>query len=288
MKAIWEGLRPHQWTKNLFVFAGVLFSGELFHAESLAKAAVAFAVFCLLSGAVYLLNDLVDLQQDRNHPVKSRRPLASSRLSKVRALQAAGVLLAACGVVSRWVSPPFFLIAAAYLLLQAGYLFFFKDWVILDVFAVAAGFALRVVGGAAAVGVEASSWLVVCTIFLALFIALGKRRQELLLDAENGPKTRRVLKKYSPALLDQMIAVVTASTVIAYVLYTMSEETLARFGTRNLVYTVPFVLYGILRYLYLIHQKGVGEAPEAALTADWPLLVAGLLWAAAAVITIYG
>lgn len=287
LQALWQGLRPHQWTKNFFLFAGLLFSRNLFDPVLLGRVMLAFGVFCLLSGAVYLVNDLADLAQDRRHPAKSRRPLASGRLSPAPACLAAGVLAALSLGAALWLGPGFFQVAAGYLLLQAGYQWALRHAVILDVFAIAAGFALRVVAGAVVIAVEASSWLILCTIFLSLFIALGKRRQELAARGGTGPSGRRVLEEYSLDLLDQMISVVAASTVIAYSLYTMSEETFTRFGTRNLVWTVPFVLYGILRYLYLIHRKGVGEEPEAVLLSDRPLLAAGLLWVLAAAFIIY-
>lgn len=285
---LWESLRPHQWTKNLFVFAGLLFSRNLFEPSLLLRAAAAFCVFVLLSGAVYLINDLADLESDRHHPAKSKRPLASGKISAGQVGWAAALLLLGCAAASARLGPGFFWTASAYLVLQLAYQSFLKRTVILDVFSIAGGFALRVVAGTVVIRVEISSWLIICTIFLSLFIALGKRRQELVSAGEPAPPSRPILEEYSPYLLDQMISVVAAATVILYALYTMSEETFARFGDRDLIFTVPFVLYGILRYLYLIHQKRVGEEPEAVLWADRPLRAASLLWVIAAVFAIYG
>lgn len=284
--ALWTSLRPTQWTKNLFVFAGVLFSENLLDPGLLLRVCLAFALFCLLSSAAYLLNDLADLPFDRRHPAKSKRPLASGVLPTSQA-KIAWLVLCGAGLAGAYVlSFPFFRVALAYLFLQTAYTFSLKRVVILDVFAVAFGFVLRALAGTAVIGVAASRWFLICALFLSLFIALGKRRQELA-SGEAAARARPVLARYSPYLLDQMISVVTASTVIAYCLYTVSEETVARFGTGNLILTVPFVLYGVLRYLYLIHREGGGEEPERLLFADKPLLAAVLLWAAAAGAVIY-
>lgn len=288
MKTLWESLRPRQWTKNLFLFAGILFSRNLTNPAALWKVIAAFGLFCLLSGAVYLMNDLIDREADRRHPVKSRRPIASGRLSIAWAQAVLIVLIPFCLGAATLLSRPFFLTVLGYLGLQVTYFFLLKEAVILDVFAIAGGFALRVLAGAAVIEVEVSSWFLICTIFLSLFLGLGKRRQELVTGVGSEHRSRPVLGEYSPSLLDQMISVVAASTVVTYALYTMSEETILRFGSRDLVLTVPFVVYGILRYLYLIHQKGIGEEPEAALLTDRPLLVASLLWVLVAAAVIYG
>jgi len=275
---IWGSLRPKQWTKNLFLFAGILFSQNIFDFSLLLKVIFAFFIFCLLSGSAYILNDLTDLDQDRRHPVKSHRPLASGKLKVPHAILALMVFILSSLVMSYYLSLSFFLVAFTYLLLQSVYSFSLKRIVILDVFAVACGFVLRVVAGAVAIDVEISSWLLICTILLALFLGLSKRRYELVMIGEGAQNHRKVLAEYSPYLLDQMISVVTASTVVAYSLYTMSEETIGKFGTKNLIFTVPFVLYGIFRYLYLIHQKEAGGNPEDILITDKPLLIDIFLW----------
>ncbi len=285
---IWESLRPKQWTKNLFIFAGILFSQNIFNFPLLLEVIVAFLIFCFLSGAVYILNDLTDLEQDRRHPVKSRRPLASGRLKVSHAILALMIFIPSSLVMSYSLRPSFFLVALAYFLLQLAYSFYLKRIVILDVFAIACGFVLRVVAGAVAINVEISSWLLICTILLSLFLGLSKRRHELVVLEEGAQNHRKVLAEYSPYLLDQMISVVTASTVVAYALYTMSEETIERFDTRNLIFTIPFVLYGIFRYLYLIHQKGAGGNPEDILVADKPLMIDIFLWAITVGIILYG
>jgi len=288
ISAVIASFRPRQWTKNCFIFAGLLFSQNLFHLQMLAQAAFAGVIFCLLSGCVYVINDLVDLEQDKQHPVKSRRPIASGALKVSTAKFVVIILLPLCLVVALLLNTPFFIVAAAYLLVQIAYSFLLKHIVILDVFAIAAGFVLRVIAGAVAIQVEISSWLIVCTVLLALFLALSKRRHELIMLEHGAENHRKVLKEYSPYFLDQMIAVVTASTVVCYALYTKSVETVTKFGTRNLVFTVPFVLYGIFRYQYLVHQKGQGGNPEDILINDKPLLVNVVLWAIAAGIVLYG
>jgi 4-hydroxybenzoate polyprenyltransferase len=277
-----QALRAQQWIKNLFLFAPLLFSRNITNGPLLFVTVRAFVAFCLISSAQYIFNDLRDLEEDRAHPVKSRRPLASGRMSR----GAAVALLAAMGLggflVAATVNGPFLLVAVGYFVLEALYTVWLKHIVILDVFIIAAGFLVRVVAGGLAIRVEISSWLLICTILLALFLALGKRRYELTLLQDQASDHRPILKEYNPYLLDQMISVVTASTFVAYCLYTISEETVAKFGTKNLIWTVPFVLYGIFRYLYLIHQKAEGGTPEALVIRDKPLLAAIFLWGLAA------
>ena len=279
--------RPGQWTKNLLVFAGVLFGRKLFDPRAVADACAAFAIFCALSGAVYLLNDIADRDADRQHPLKRRRPVASGAVSlKVAAGTAA--FLGAVGLAAAFrLSAAFGVVAASYLVLQAAYTQILKNIVILDVLAIAIGFVLRAVGGAVAVEVEIGRWLVVCTILLALFIALAKRRHEIVLLADGAASHRPILGEYSAYLLDQMIGVVTASTLISYVFYTISPETAAKFGTEWLGLTIPFPLYGIFRYLYLVHQREGGGSPAELLLTDRPLLLCVALWALAVAIIIY-
>jgi len=280
-------MRPKQWTKNIFIFAGILFSQNLFCAPLLLKSILAFLIFCVLSGAAYLLNDVADLKEDRNHPLKAKRPLASGRLKTSHAL-GAFALLSLLSLVSSWgLDFSFFLIALGYFSLQITYSFFLKHRVIIDAISVALGFVLRVVAGAVVIDVTISSWLIVCTILLALFLALSKRRHELIVLNEEARSHRIILREYTPYLLDQMISVVTASTLVAYCLYTISDTTIEKFGTKNLVLTVPFVLYGIFRYLYLIHRKEAGGSPENTFITDKPLLFDIFLWVMVVGIILY-
>jgi 4-hydroxybenzoate polyprenyltransferase len=282
-----KSLRLKQWTKNLFVFAGILFSKNVLNPVMLPRVAAAFAVFCLLSGAVYIINDLCDIKKDRDHPKKSHRPLASGNLRPSAALVFLACIVPLALVCSFLLGMPFFLTTVAYVVLQLAYSFYLKHIVILDVFSIAAGFVLRVIAGALVISVSISSWLVICTILLSLFLGLSKRRHELKILEDEAQNHRKVLEHYSLYLLDQMIAVVTASTLVSYSLYTMSEETVRKFGTTHLVYTVPFVLYGIFRYLYLIHKKDEGGNPETILVSDKPLLFSIFLWALTAGIILY-
>ena len=276
--ALLQALRAHQWIKNLFVFAPLLFSQNLTNTPLLLAAARAFVAFCLISSAQYVFNDIRDVEEDRAHPVKRRRPLASGRLK----LGAAVALLLGMALggfaVAATVNRTFLLVAAGYFVLQVLYTVWLKHVVILDVFIIAAGFVIRVVAGGVAIGVEISSWLLICTMLLSLFLALGKRRHELTLLQEDATSHRPILHEYNPYLLDQMISVVTASTFVAYCLYTISAETVEKFGTKDLIFTIPFVLYGIFRYLYLIHQKKEGGTPEALVIRDKPLLLDIFLW----------
>jgi 4-hydroxybenzoate polyprenyltransferase len=280
-------LRPGQWTKNLLVFAGLLFGRRLLDVSAVANACLAFMVFCALSGVVYLMNDIADRETDRRHPLKAKRPIASGELPVRTAAIAAVVLgaaaLGASALLGRW----FVLVAAAYIVLQTLYSGPLKHIVIIDVLTLAIGFVLRAVAGAVAVHVEISHWLLVCTVLLALFIALAKRRHEIVLLAGDAATHRPILGEYSAYLLDQMIAVVTASTLIAYIFYTVSPETQAKFGTQWLGLTIPFPLYGIFRYLYLVHRREGGGSPADLLLNDRPLLVCVALWALAVAVIIY-
>jgi len=280
-------MRPAQWSKNLLVFAGLLFGRRLFDAASVLGAVSAFAVFCVLSGVVYLVNDIADRESDRRHPLKAQRPIASGALP-VRTAVGVALVLGAVGLAAAYViGPAFAAVAAAYLALQILYSFPLKHIVIIDVLTIAVGFVLRAVGGAVAVHVEISRWLLVCTILLALFIALAKRRHELVLLAGDAATHRPILGEYSAYLLDQMIGVVTASTLISYVFYTISPETQAKFGTAWLGLTIPFPLYGIFRYLYLVHQREGGGSPADLLLTDRPLLACVALWALTVALIIY-
>jgi 4-hydroxybenzoate polyprenyltransferase len=287
LKALLVSLRPHQWTKNTVVLAPLIFAERLFDRSSLLAAIGAFLTFCALSGAVYLINDLADLDGDRRHPVKRNRPLPSGALSPSFARWAAFLLGAGALSAAYAVGRAFAATALLYFALMTAYSLALKNVVVLDALIVAFGFVLRAVAGALAIHVAFSNWLLICTLLFALFLALAKRRQELTLLQDGAIEHRRILGEYSPYLLDQMIAVVTASTVVSYALYTLAPETVSKFGTDRLVWTLPFVLFGILRYLYLVHQKEEGGNPSRVLLNDRPILVTVALWAATVVALIY-
>jgi 4-hydroxybenzoate polyprenyltransferase len=285
--ALLASLRPEQWTKNLVVFAGLLFGHQLAAPDAVLRAAAIFVVFCGLSGVVYILNDVADREADQRHPLKRMRPIAAGQLSIRTAVAAAGLIGISCVAGAVALSPDVGLTAAAYLTLLLAYSLALKHIVIVDVLTIAAGFVLRAVAGAQAVAVPISQWLLVCTTLLALFLALSKRRHELTLLAEGATEHRPILGEYTPYLLDQMIAVVTASTLIAYSVYATSPDTAARLGTSALPLTIPFVLYGIFRYLYLVHQKRGGGNPSAMLVTDRPLLACVALWAGSVAFILY-
>ena len=280
-------LRPNQWTKNLFVFGALVFAQKLNDPHAVLRATAAFVVFCALSGAVYLVNDVLDREQDQRHPLKAMRPIASGAVDPKTALVIALVIAASALVAASRFGLPFFATACAYLGLLWAYSAYLKHFVILDVLTIAAGFTLRAVAGGAAISVPVSHWLLVCTSLLALFLALSKRRHELVLLAADASDHRPSLDQYTPYLLDQMISVVTASTLIAYAFYTISPETTEKFGTTLLSLTIPFPLYGIFRYLYLVHRRDLGGSPAELLLNDRPLLVCVGLWAFAVILVIY-
>lgn len=279
-------MRPKQWTKNVFIFAALLFDIKLLDVTYVGRITLAFILFCILSGSVYLINDLTDIDRDRQHPVKRNRPLASGGLSKSWAVSAAIVLPIIALSMSFLLQPLFGLIALVYFVIQLFYSFGLKDVVILDVLIIAAGFVLRVAAGSAVAEAERfSPWLYVCITLLALFLALGKRRNELLLLEASALGHRKVLQEYSPQLLDEMIALVTSSTVIAYSLYTFSAENLP--PNKSMMLTIPFFLYSIFRYLYLIYQKNLGGSPEEILLRDVPFVISNLCWGVTVVLILY-
>ena len=281
-------LRPSQWTKNLIVFAGLIFGQRLLDPDAVLKAVAAFVVFCALSGVVYLLNDVADREADRLHPLKRHRPIASGAVPVGAAVGVAAVLGIAALAAAFLLRFEFGAVAVAYLGLQAMYSGPLKHIVIIDVLTIAIGFVLRAVAGAIVIAEPVSHWLLIVTILLALFLALSKRRHELVLLADGATSHRRILEEYSPYLLDQMISVVTASTLVAYAFYTVSPETIQKFNTDKLGLTLPFPLYGIFRYLYLVHQKEGGGNPSDLLLNDKPLLLCVALWATAVAVIIYG
>lgn len=285
--ALLETMRPRQWTKNFFVFAAIIFSQRVLDPVAISNTLAAFCLFCLLSGSVYIMNDVADAEKDREHPAKRNRPVAAGRLPKSVGLFAAAVIAAASVALAFTITPAFALIAIAYLALNLLYSLALKHVVILDVLLVAIFFVLRAAAGAAAISVEISPWLLICTILLALFIALSKRRHELVLLEGNASAHRASLLEYTPYLLDQMIAVATASTLMAYCLYTVDDRTIREFGTNHLMYTIPCVIFGIFRYLYLVHQKGEGGHPDRIILSDRPFLVNLLVWTGIVAVVIY-
>ncbi len=283
-----QSLRPAQWAKNLFVLAPLVFGDLLLDGSAAVRAGLALLAFCCASSAVYLVNDLRDREEDRLHPLKRLRPLAAGTLGVPAAVAAMALLAAAAAGLAVWLGWPFVRLLGAYLALNVLYTLWFKHMVILDVMSISLGFVLRVEAGAVAAGVGVSRWLFLCTTFLALFLAFSKRRHEITLLAGAASGQRPVLDHYSPAFLDQMINVVTASSVVSYALYAVSPETQEKFGSQNLVYTIPLVLYGIFRYLYLMYQRAGERNPTEAILRDPPFLINILLWGLAVLWIVYG
>ena len=279
-------LRPKQWMKNALVFAALVFSNNLTSASAIVEVTVAFACFCFASSAVYLLNDLRDRESDRIHPVKRFRPIAAGQVPVSHASVLSVALAAVALGVGFYLSPLFAALLAGYMLLNVAYSLYLKHQVILDVFSISAGFVLRAAGGAVVLNVPISPWLYVCTVVLALFVGFGKRRSELTLLEGNAGGHRRNLNDYSAPLLDQFIVVTAGATVMAYSLYTFVADNLPE--NHLMMSTIPFVLYGIFRYLYLVHQKQEGGAPEQVILTDRPLLGSVLFWGVLSVVILYG
>jgi 4-hydroxybenzoate polyprenyltransferase len=288
LRGLVRSLRPHQWAKNLFVLAPLVFAHGLASPLVVGRGLVAFVAFCAASSAVYLSNDLRDRERDRHHPLKRHRPIAAGTLPVAAAVAAALVLLAAAGGMAAALGSAFSLVLVGYLVLNLFYTLGLKEVVILDVLLISIGFVLRVLAGGAAVGVEVSRWLLLCTIFLALFLAFSKRRHEIELLDEEARRQREVLSDYSPAFLDQMINVVTASAVVSYALYAIAPETTEKYDTQDLIWTIPMVLFGIFRYLFLVYQRPETKNPTEALLSDAPFLVNLVLWGGAVIWIIYG
>ena len=278
MKALLVSLRPKQWVKNLLLFAGLLFTLDQSHtARQFGQVALGFALFCALSSTVYLINDIADRESDKLHPKKRRRPIAAGELSPALALSAAAVLGTAGLAASFFLGTRFGAVALRYFVVTLGYTFRFKHIVIVDVLVLAAGFVFRAIAGAFVIHVGISPWLVLCTLMLALFLGLSKRRAELISVQRSGtPGTRRILDEYSPALLDQMIVIVSSVSLMSYSLYTVNSPMAQTH--HYLMLTIPFVIYGIFRYLYLMHRHSLGESPDAVLVEDRPMLINVLLW----------
>ena len=287
LRLLFVSTRPQEWVKNTFVFAPLFFSQNLLNLDFLAKSFLAFVYFCLASGGVYLVNDICDRERDKKHPQKSARPIASGALSVPVATAAAIVLLSTAVIGGLLVNAALGLITFSYVALNIAYSNWLKHVVILDVFSIAAGFVLRVVAGAVLIDVMISHWLLICTMLLALFLGFSKRRYELVNLTKNASLHRRVLAEYDPLFLDMMIGIVTSVTVVAYVLYTISNETVQKFHTDKLLLTVPFVLYGIFRFLYQVYHKNGGGDPSRTLVTDKSLLLNILLWGAACGVILY-
>jgi 4-hydroxybenzoate polyprenyltransferase len=268
-------LRPQQWTKNLLLFAGIVFAAELGDVSRWGQALAAFAAYCAASSAAYLLNDVRDAPADRRHPVKCRRPVAAGELQAAAALRLAAVLVVASVALVSWLGWLSVACLAAFAATQVAYSFGLKRLVLVDVFAITALFVLRAAAGAVAVDVRVSPWLLVCTGLLALFLALGKRRGELVTAGATDEPTRPVLAGYSLALVDQLIGVVAAATIVAYALYTFSA-----YESDALMVTLPFVVFGVFRYLLLLHRDRAGEEPEQILLRDVPTLATVAAWVA--------
>lgn len=285
VRALLRSLRPLQWTKNAVVFAALVFSGELFAAGSLARVVVAALVFCCASSAMYLVNDLRDVEEDRVHPEKRHRPIAAGRIPKSQATSAAVVLLGLAVVAAWLVGPSFLVVILTYVALMIAYSYGLKRLVILDVFAIAAGFVLRAVGGGVAIDVPISPWLYLCTMLLALFIGFGKRRHELASLESEAVRHRANLASYTVPLLDQIIGLIASATIMAYSLYTFDAPNLP--PTRAMMLTIPFVVYALFRYLYLTQRRDLGGAPEVLLFADRPLLLGIVGWGLTSVVILY-
>ena len=287
VRDVWQLLRPTQWAKNSVLFAALIFSKHLFVPGDVAMVVAAFVCFCCVASGAYVMNDIRDCERDRQHPLKSRRPLPAGRVPRSVAVAAA------LGLMSVGLGGAFALgaafggLTAFYLALQVAYTFAVKEMVILDVMSIAAGFVVRAVAGGVVIGVPVSPWLIICTFLLALFLGFSKRRHELVLLEDRATEHRAALREYSPYFLDQMIAVVTASTVVAYAIYTASPEVREKLGTDQLYLTIPFVLFGIFRYLYLVHRRELGGNPTQLLLSDQPLLIDVVLWIVTASLLLY-
>jgi len=278
-------LRPKQWTKNGFIFAALIFDVKLFQIEPLVKTIIGFVLLCLISGTVYVINDLVDIEKDRQHPAKKNRPIPSGQVPVRVAVAVAIILPAICLPLSFLLDPVFGIIITTYLVLQIAYSFALKNLVIIDVLTIAAGFVLRVAAGVPLVEAERfSPWLYVFTVLLALFLGLGKRRHELVL-LNGQAATRYILSQYNLSFIDSMMSIVTTGTIITYAFYTFSAPNLP--DNHLMMLTIPFVIYGIFRYLYVVHVQGNGGAPDEVLLTDRPLQICIVLFGLAVVVILY-
>ncbi|MCH8034237.1 MAG: decaprenyl-phosphate phosphoribosyltransferase [Bacteroidetes bacterium] len=281
-------VRVPQWIKNFFVFVPLLFSQHLFDEDYFATTLLAFVVFCLSSSLIYVINDLIDIEADKAHPTKKNRPLPSGVISKRSALIVAAVLTAVIGILLPQFNKEFFYFVTAFIILNIIYSFWFKHIVILDVFSIAAGFSIRVLAGAVVISVPISSWLILTTMFISLFLGVMKRHSELILvaESENAP-SRKVLSQYSLNFADQMATVAAAGVIICYALYTVSERTVSAFGTENLIYTTPFVVYGIFRFMYLEYISNTGDNTTKIVFTDLQIILTVIIYTITTVLIIY-
>lgn len=281
-------IRPKQWVKNLFVFAPILFAGRLLDLPLLAQNILAFVAFCGVSSSVYVLNDIIDVESDRAHKKKRYRPIATGDVTIPKAKILFIVLLLFTALLCFKLNTLFIITICLYFTNNLLYTFQIKNIVLLDVFSISIGFILRVIGGAVAIDVAVSSWMIITTIFISLFLGISKRRAELSgPNQENLEKQRKVLSDYDIVFVDQMNTVAATGTIISYALYTVSEKAIMAFHSDKLIYTTPFVIYGIFRYLYLLHQKNLGESPTQIVTKDIPIIINSLLWVLACALIIY-
>jgi len=272
--------RPHQWVKNVFVFTGFIFGHAWGDMDMLLRVCVAAAGFSLMASSVYVLNDIVDREQDARHPKKKNRPLAAGRLS-VELAAFWGVGLAVIGLsIGYWVSLEVFFMLLTYSIMNVAYSLYFKHKVLIDVFIISAGFMLRILAGTLGLGIPPSQWLVLCGLMITLFLGFAKRRAELITMGEDKSSSRKVLEHYSPVLLDKMIGITASGVIMSYSLYTMSPDTMRIHGTEYLIYTVPFVMYGIFRYIYLLHHQSGGTDTAHDLKRDPWMILAVLSWLA--------
>lgn len=286
--ALFISLRPKQWLKNLIVYAGIVFSLRLFVLVDLVKVSYAFLLFCAVTSSIYLLNDLLDRESDQLHPKKKLRPLASGRLSPTVAIIAICLLAPLSLWLSFLLSVKLVLIVILYYLMMLCYVFGLKKMVIVDAFIIAAGYVLRGVAGIEVINIKMSPWFLVCASLLALFIVFCKRRHELMLLGEAADRHRASLQGYGVVFLDQLIAIVTAAVIVTYSLYTLAPETVLKFHTQKLILTVPFVLFGLFRFLYLVYNEDEGGSAETIMLTDWPLILTMLGWLVAVLVVLYG
>jgi 4-hydroxybenzoate polyprenyltransferase len=286
IKNVLHLVRVKQWIKNFFVFAPLMFSHHLFEGIYFFTVLKAFFAFCFISSVVYIINDIADLEHDRNHPVKKNRPLPSGKISKETAIIISFIFFILMVIIAADLNTKFKVALLTYFILNILYSFKLKLVVLLDIFFIAFGFMIRIIAGGWVIGVYISSWLILTTLFLSLFLAVTKRRSELAV-IENSQSTRKVLGDYSIVFADQMATISAAGTVISYALYTVSERTREIFHTENLIFTTPFVVYGIFRYLYLVHKKNLGENPTQIITTDIPMILNVILWILASIAVIY-
>ena len=287
MKDVIKLIRVPQWIKNLFVFIPLVYSRNLFHTDYLIQSLTAFFIFCLLSSVVYVINDIVDAEADRHHPLKKNRPIAAGKISNANGITIAFVLFAVVLFLSVYTNSMFKIFALLYLVINIFYTFKLKHMVLLDIFSIAAGFMIRVTAGALIISVEISSWLILTTMFLSLFLAVMKRRSELVVAGNEQASTRKVLEYYSTNFIDQMATIAAAGVIISYALYTVSIRTITVFQTEHLIYTTPFVVFGIFRYMFLVINQNKGENTTEIMVTDISTIMNILLYGLTTIVIVY-